>query len=111
MEKIGFSMYFFCTKIIEHLVPERPGLVCRQRAEARFKWLHGVEPVTRGERFSLTWRWFAPGYAPKAKFKGSGRAGRQDKWMGRSSGKSGGYSNAYSSGYSMSSGGQKNYTG
>lgn len=39
-------------------VPEVPGVCFRQRGPARYKWLHGLEPITRGERISVTWRWF-----------------------------------------------------
>jgi len=96
----------------EHLAPERPGMVCRQRGAARFEWLHGVETVTRGERFSVTWRWFAHGYVPRAKAKGwSGRPGGQEGWSGASggkgwSGRSGGYNTNQSMSYSRRSGGR-----
>lgn len=39
-------------------VPEVPGVCFRQRGSARYEWLHGLEPITRGERISVTWRWF-----------------------------------------------------
>lgn len=37
---------------------EAPGTCFRQRDEARYRWLHGIDPLTKGERFSVTWRWF-----------------------------------------------------
>eukprot|EP00746_Dinoflagellata_sp_MGD_P079716 gnl/MRDRNA2_/MRDRNA2_31902_c0_seq1.p1 gnl/MRDRNA2_/MRDRNA2_31902_c0~~gnl/MRDRNA2_/MRDRNA2_31902_c0_seq1.p1 ORF type:complete len:316 (-),score=44.97 gnl/MRDRNA2_/MRDRNA2_31902_c0_seq1:91-1038(-) len=55
-------------KIIqEHKCPEKPGMAARQRGEARFVWSHGVDTVKHGERFSVTWRWFAPDYVPTKK--------------------------------------------
>mmetsp|Transcript_15774 Transcript_15774/g.49637 ORF Transcript_15774/g.49637 Transcript_15774/m.49637 type:complete len:99 (-) Transcript_15774:27-323(-) len=45
---------------------ERPGACFRQRGEARYSWSHGLEPLESGERFSVTWRWFAPSFLPAA---------------------------------------------
>lgn len=40
-----------------YTVDERPGTCFRQCGEARFDWVHGINKITRGERFSVTWRW------------------------------------------------------
>jgi len=37
---------------------EQPGLVAIQTGDARFKYAHGVPPLTKGQRISVTWRWF-----------------------------------------------------
>ena len=29
-----------------------------QQHEARYQWIHGVPELHRGERLSVTWRWF-----------------------------------------------------
>uniref|UniRef100_A0A7S0A7N2 Fe2OG dioxygenase domain-containing protein n=1 Tax=Pyrodinium bahamense TaxID=73915 RepID=A0A7S0A7N2_9DINO len=41
-----------------YLLPETPGTCFRQQGSARFQWKHGVAPLTRGERMSISWRWF-----------------------------------------------------
>ncbi|CAE8595378.1 unnamed protein product [Polarella glacialis] len=38
-------------------VDELPGTCFRQRGAARFEWNHGIEKVSYGERWSVTWRW------------------------------------------------------
>jgi len=43
-----------------YVVPEVAGTCFAQRDEARFKWKHGVLPLSEGERLSVTWRWFLP---------------------------------------------------
>jgi len=37
---------------------EHPGIVYRQTGQALFDWLHGVARLRKGERFSVSWRWF-----------------------------------------------------
>jgi len=37
---------------------EQPGLVAIQTGDARFRYAHGVPPLKRGQRISVTWRWF-----------------------------------------------------
>lgn len=39
------------------IVDEQPGTCFRQRGASRFDWFHGIDKLTRGERFSVTWRW------------------------------------------------------
>eukprot|EP00746_Dinoflagellata_sp_MGD_P029163 gnl/MRDRNA2_/MRDRNA2_168990_c0_seq1.p1 gnl/MRDRNA2_/MRDRNA2_168990_c0~~gnl/MRDRNA2_/MRDRNA2_168990_c0_seq1.p1 ORF type:complete len:300 (-),score=45.86 gnl/MRDRNA2_/MRDRNA2_168990_c0_seq1:140-1039(-) len=43
-----------------YVMPESPGLCFLQSGPARFEWRHGVIPLSRGERLSVTWRWFLP---------------------------------------------------
>lgn len=38
-------------------IEESPGTCFRQSGPARFEWKHGVERLSSGERFSVTWRW------------------------------------------------------
>ncbi|CAK9007031.1 unnamed protein product [Durusdinium trenchii] len=40
------------------LVPEEAGCCFLQQHEARYQWIHGVPELHRGERLSVTWRWF-----------------------------------------------------
>lgn len=41
-------------------LPEQEGVCFLQKGAARFEWRHGVAPpITKGERVSVTWRWFA----------------------------------------------------
>eukprot|EP00929_Paragymnodinium_shiwhaense_P068982 TRINITY_DN34801_c0_g1_i1.p1 TRINITY_DN34801_c0_g1~~TRINITY_DN34801_c0_g1_i1.p1 ORF type:complete len:529 (-),score=57.87 TRINITY_DN34801_c0_g1_i1:287-1873(-) len=44
-----------------HRVAENCGACFCQEGEARYQWSHGVEPLTEGERVSVTWRWFHDG--------------------------------------------------
>lgn len=71
-------------------VPEAPGVCFHQRGPARYEWLHGVEPITRGERISVTWRWFTDEPGGGADGQGSVEGARtkrrdqayQDEWIG-----------------------------
>jgi alkylated DNA repair dioxygenase AlkB len=39
-------------------VEESAGTCFRLCGEARYDWLHGIDPLRKGYRFSVTWRWF-----------------------------------------------------
>lgn len=43
----------------EFRIDEQPGVCFLQRGPARYEWSHGVKPISRGERVSVTWRWFS----------------------------------------------------
>lgn len=40
------------------ILQEPAGACFLQQGEARYQWKHGVPPIARGERFSVSWRWF-----------------------------------------------------
>lgn len=42
-----------------YVVQEEPGVCFAQRDSARYVWKHGVPALGRGERLSVTWRWFS----------------------------------------------------
>eukprot|EP00913_Durusdinium_trenchii_P015991 g15028.t1 len=48
------------------LVPEEAGCCFLQQHEARYQWIHGVPELHRGERLSVTWRWFLDDDPPPA---------------------------------------------
>mmetsp|Transcript_92371 Transcript_92371/g.285311 ORF Transcript_92371/g.285311 Transcript_92371/m.285311 type:complete len:274 (+) Transcript_92371:65-886(+) len=51
----------------EYSLEEQPGVCLLQRGEARYKWFHGLRPLSDGERISVTWRWFSPGFMRDAR--------------------------------------------
>lgn len=55
------KLEFFNSLSGEYYPIDEIGLHARcfvQRGEARYDWLHGVAPLSEGERVSVTWRWF-----------------------------------------------------
>ena len=48
---------------------ESPGVCLHQKGEARYKWKHGVPPLSRGTRISVLWRWFACASDPAPTFQ------------------------------------------
>lgn len=42
-------------------IDEQPGTCFLQKGAARYEWVHGIKPITVGERCSVTWRWFSKG--------------------------------------------------
>ena len=48
---------------VRYVLQEAPGTCFLQTGEARYRWTHAVEPLTHGERVSVTWRWFESGVA------------------------------------------------
>ena len=41
-----------------YVLPEESGSCFMQEGDARYHWKHGVPTLNRGERLSVTWRWF-----------------------------------------------------
>ena len=41
-----------------YVLKEEPGICFLQNKEARHVWYHGIPHLNRGERISITWRWF-----------------------------------------------------
>jgi hypothetical protein len=67
-----------------HYLDEQPGACFRQRGEARYDWVHGVDELQRGERVSITWRWIKKSRADEArqsggKGKGESKGKRKDR--------------------------------
>mmetsp|Transcript_67257 Transcript_67257/g.119782 ORF Transcript_67257/g.119782 Transcript_67257/m.119782 type:complete len:368 (-) Transcript_67257:60-1163(-) len=81
-----------------HRVREEPGTCFCQTGDARYNWIHGVEPLGEGERISVTWRWIEEGAATRghqaAQTKGSGKntssqSGRSAESHGKGPGRQG----------------------
>lgn len=61
----GFVLRNTSNKTLEFLkgeqyfaIDEHPGTCWRMSDAARYHWRHGVSKLERGERISVTWRWF-----------------------------------------------------
>eukprot|EP00931_Biecheleriopsis_adriatica_P069035 TRINITY_DN42924_c0_g1_i1.p1 TRINITY_DN42924_c0_g1~~TRINITY_DN42924_c0_g1_i1.p1 ORF type:complete len:537 (-),score=121.07 TRINITY_DN42924_c0_g1_i1:5-1615(-) len=68
-----------------HRVSEEPGICFRQRGPARYDWAHGVMPLQRGERISVTWRWFDAQSAAEGhkSSKYGGEVKKQQAWKAK----------------------------
>lgn len=73
-----------------HHLEEQPGLCFKSRGPSRYDWVHGVEELTRGERISITWRWFQVDVAAEghkvAKSKGEQKGKGKSKGKGKRDG-------------------------
>eukprot|EP00928_Gymnodinium_smaydae_P002095 TRINITY_DN10734_c0_g2_i2.p1 TRINITY_DN10734_c0_g2~~TRINITY_DN10734_c0_g2_i2.p1 ORF type:complete len:744 (+),score=66.36 TRINITY_DN10734_c0_g2_i2:104-2335(+) len=58
-------------------IEEQSGSCMQQRGPARYDWLHGVEPLGRGERVSVTWRWIQRAAATEGHRAAASKTGRK----------------------------------
>ena len=56
---LEFHTTDFCGRPTQrYMIHEEVGCCFLQQNDARYSWKHGVPPLSRGERISVTWRWF-----------------------------------------------------